>query len=58
MFDWLRDNLLTIAILLVLATAVTGIVISLMHDKRKGHSSCGSGCTHCPMAGECHQKKS
>jgi hypothetical protein len=56
MFDWIRENLLTIGILLVLAAAVTAIVVSLIRGRKKGRSSCGSGCAHCPMAGKCHQQ--
>jgi hypothetical protein len=56
MFDWIRDNLLTIGILLVLAAAVFAIVFSLIRSKKKGRSSCGGGCAHCPMAGKCHQQ--
>lgn len=57
MSEWIKENLLTIVILIVLAAAVSAIVISLIRDRRKGRSSCGSGCAHCPMAGKCHQKK-
>ena len=56
MFAWIKDNLLTIAILLGLAAAVFAIVFSLIRDRKKGRSSCGSGCAHCPMAGKCHQQ--
>ena len=55
MLEWLKDNLLTIAILLVLAAAVFAIVFSMIRSKRKGRTSCGGGCAHCPMAGKCHQ---
>ena len=58
MFEWIRSNLLTIAILLVLAAAVVAIVFSLIRDRKKGCSSCGGGCAHCPMAGKCHQNAS
>ncbi len=54
MFAWIGDNLLTIGILLVLGAAVFAIVFSLIRDRKKGRSSCGSGCAHCPMAGKCH----
>ena len=54
MFAWIKANLLTIGILLVLAAAVFAIVFSLIREKKKGRSSCGGGCAHCPMAGECH----
>ena len=56
MFEWIQSNLLTIAILLMLAAAVFAIVFSLIRDRKKGRSSCGSGCAHCPMAGKCHQQ--
>ena len=56
MFDWIKDNLLTIGILLVLGAAVFAIVFSLIREKRKGRSSCGGGCAHCPMADSCHKK--
>jgi hypothetical protein len=56
MFDWIRENLLTIGILLVLAAAVSAIIVSLIRSKRKGRSSCAGGCAHCPMAGKCHQQ--
>jgi hypothetical protein len=55
MFEWIKANLLTIGILLVLAAAVIAVVISLIRDRKKGRSSCGGGCAHCPMAGKCHQ---
>ena len=55
MFDWIRENLVTIGILLVLGAAVFAIVFSMIRNKRKGQSSCGGGCAHCPMAGKCHQ---
>ena len=51
MFDWIRENLVTIGILLVLGAAVFAIVFSMIRNKRKGQSSCGGGCAHCPMAG-------
>jgi hypothetical protein len=54
--EWLKANLLTIAILLVLAGAVFAIVFSLIRDKRKGRTSCGNNCAHCAMAGKCRQR--
>ena len=55
MFDWIRDNLLTIIILSILAAAIFAIILSLIRDKRKGRTSCGNNCAHCAMAGKCHQ---
>lgn len=56
MFNWIARNLSTIIICLVLAAVVVLIIVSLVKDKRKGKSSCGCKCAHCPMAGSCHKK--
>ena len=56
MFNWIARNLSTIIICLVLAAVVALIIVSLVKDKRKGKSSCGCKCAHCPMAGSCHKK--
>ncbi len=55
MLEWFKVNWLTVAIVAVLAAAVLAIVLSLIRDRKKGCSSCGGGCAHCPMAGKCHQ---
>mgnify|MGYP004536236317 CR=1 FL=1 len=39
---------------IVLALLV-GIVIKMLHNKRKGKGSCGCGCDSCPAANSCHQ---
>ena len=57
MFTWLSANLANILIVLVLAAIVTGVIIKLCRDKKKGKSSCGCNCAHCAMHGACHQKK-
>lgn len=57
MFNWIARNLSTIIICLVLAAVVVLIIVSLVKDKRKGKSSCGCKCAHCPMAGSCHKNK-
>lgn len=54
MLSWLIENIGTIAVALVLAAVVALIIIKMYKDKKKGKSSCGSGCAHCPMAGKCH----
>lgn len=56
MFNWIARNLSTIIICLVLAAVVVLIIVSLVKDRRKGKSSCGCKCAHCPMAGSCHKK--
>ena len=56
MLSWLASNLGTILISLLLALLVTGIVIKLKRDKKKGVSSCGGNCAHCAMNGSCGNK--
>ena len=50
----IRDNLGTIVISLLLATAVILIILKMVRDKRKGKSSCGCGCEGCAMRNSCH----
>ncbi len=44
----------TILICLGLAAAVGGAIYVLVRDKKQGRSSCGCGCSSCPMGGMCH----
>ncbi len=39
-----------------LAAIVALIIIKLIKDKKKGKSTCGGNCGHCPMGGSCHNK--
>lgn len=57
MFQWIADNIATIAICIALALIVSGCIIKLVSDKRKGRSACGCNCAHCSMAGSCHGAK-
>ena len=50
---WIMENLGTILISLALVLVVTGIIIKLIKDKKKGISSCGGNCSHCGMCGMC-----
>ena len=54
MLSWIAANLANIVIVLVLLLVVAGIIAKLIRDKKKGRSSCGCGCEHCAMRGECH----
>ncbi len=55
MFAWMTANLGTILIAMALIAIVTGIIIKLRKDKKKGKSSCGCNCEHCAMSGACHR---
>ncbi|MBP0968828.1 MAG: FeoB-associated Cys-rich membrane protein [Oscillospiraceae bacterium] len=54
MVDWLLSQISTIIVLLMLAAVVASIIISLAKDRRNGVSSCGCGCSSCPMHDRCH----
>ena len=52
MLQWIGDNLSTILICIFLL-AIVLIIRSLIRQKKQGKSSCGAGCAHCAMHGEC-----
>ncbi len=56
MFQWIGENAGTIIVCIALAALVTGIVIRMCKDKKRGKSSCGCNCGCCPMAGSCHKQ--
>ena len=55
--DFLRENLATIIIGLVLFIIITAIVVNLIKKRKKGKNSCGCGCDNCPSASLCHKQK-
>ncbi len=57
MLSWLTANLGTILISAVLLAIVILIVVYLLRQKKAGKSSCGAGCAHCAMHGQCHGKR-
>ena len=46
----------TVIISLILIAIVVSIIAKLKNDKKAGKSSCGCGCSSCPMSAECHQE--
>ncbi len=56
MLTWISENLATIIICTILTAIVEAIIFSLVRNKKKGKSSCGCGCSTCPMNGTCHSK--
>ena len=58
MLAFLKENLSTIIIGLIILAAVAGIVVKMIRDKKKGKTSCscGCGCENCPSAGICHEE--
>lgn len=57
MLNWLEVNIGTIIVCAILILIVAGVIISMIRDKKKGKSSCGCGCSGCPMSGSCHSRK-
>lgn len=45
----------TVIISLALLAIVAGIITKMAKDKKAGKSSCGCGCSNCPMSSECHK---
>lgn len=54
MLSYLTANIGTIVVLAVLILVVALIIRGQIREKKAGRSSCGSGCSHCAMAGKCH----
>ena len=47
----------TVIIGLLLAAVVVGIITRMVKNKKAGKSSCGCGCSGCPMSSECSKKQ-
>ena len=47
----------TVIVALALVAIIGLIVWSMVKDKKKGKSSCGAGCAHCAMHGQCHHSQ-
>ena len=50
MLAWISENIATIIICAVLITVVGSIIVGMICYRKKGKSSCGCGCTSCPMS--------
>ncbi|MGN0518922.1 MAG: FeoB-associated Cys-rich membrane protein [Acutalibacteraceae bacterium] len=54
MLLWLKANLATIIISVILVITVALVIRKMIKDKRQGKSSCGCGCANCALKGQCH----
>lgn len=54
MLLWLKANLATIIISVILVIIVALVIRKMIKDKRQGKSSCGCGCANCALKGRCH----
>ena len=57
MLSWICENMATIIICAALTAVVIWIIAGMVRKKKEGKSSCGCGCSGCPMSGDCHRKK-
>ncbi len=55
MLDFISNNLASIIIGSFVFIIVGVVFIKLIRDKKNHKSSCGAGCSGCPMAGNCHK---
>lgn len=56
MWTWIADNIVTVITLLAVLLIIAGAITVLIKDRKKGKSSCGGNCAHCPMGGSCCKK--
>ncbi len=56
MGTWLTENIATIIISVLLMAAIAAILVHMIRNRKKGETSCGCGCSHCPMSDSCHPK--
>lgn len=56
MLAFLKENLSTIIIGLIVLAVVVSLVVKLIRDKKNGKSSCSCGCEHCAASDVCHKK--
>lgn len=57
MIDFIKTNISTIIISVIMLCIVTFIIYRMIKAKKAGKScSCGCGCSGCPQAGSCHKE--
>lgn len=57
MLAWILENISTIIICALLLVIVLSVVAGLIRNRKKGKSSCGCGCSGCPMSELCNDTK-
>lgn len=56
MFEWFVANIGTIIVAVIVCAILVSIAVKMIIDRKKGKTSCGCGCSDCPMNGKCHTK--
>lgn len=57
MLDFLKENISTIVIGLIIFAIAVGVIAKMIRDKKNGKTTCGCGCENCPSADICHVKR-
>ncbi|MGI6122948.1 MAG: FeoB-associated Cys-rich membrane protein [Acetivibrionales bacterium] len=55
MLEFISANLASIITGAIVFLIVGAVLIKLIRDKKNHKSSCGAGCSGCPLAGKCHE---
>ena len=56
MLDFFADHWGSILIGALVLAVVVLVFVKLCKDRKKGKTSCGCGCDHCPSSGMCHKQ--
>ena len=56
MIDFLGQHWGSLLVIALLAMILIGIIVQFFKNKKKGKSTCGCGCAHCPSAGMCRHR--
>ena len=56
MWSFLAENGGTLLVGVLVLAVVVLVVLKILGNRRKGKSSCGCGCDHCPSSGMCHSR--
>ena len=51
------EHIPTIIICIVVFGVIALAAYKVIRDKKEGKSSCGCGCSNCPMSESCHKEK-
>ena len=57
MLEWIKQNIGSICVLLVVVAVVAIIIAFRIRAKKKGKTSCSCGCANCAGRGVCHSYK-
>lgn len=57
MLQFLAENLASFIAGGIVLAIVIAVICVMASDKKKGKSSCGAGCAHCPNSAYCHPSK-